>query len=77
MSVAIKEFSPDKIVLLGPGNTLGGANGQSICQLKSKNISCKEDFISTQNENPFLISMGIPDQREIISQFYENPIISS
>jgi len=77
LSVAIKEFSPDKIVLLGPGNTLGGAIGQIICQLKWKNISCKEDFVSTQNENPFLISMGIPDQREIISQFYENPIISS
>ena len=77
LTVSIKEFSPDKIVLLGPGNTLGGAIGQIICQLKWKNIFCKEDFVNVQKENPFLISMGIPDQREIISQFYENPIISS
>ena len=77
LTVSIKEFSPDKIVLLGPGNTLGGAIGQIICQLKWKNISSKKDFIAIQKDNPFLISMGIPDQREIISQFYENPIISS
>ena len=68
MTVAIKEFSPDNIVLLGPGNTLGGAIGQILCKLKWKNISCKDDFVAIQNENPFLISMGIPDQREIISQ---------
>ena len=68
MTVAIKEFSPDNIVLLGPGNSLGGAIGQILCKLKWKNISCKDDFVAMQNKNPFLISMGIPDQREIISQ---------
>ena len=77
LSVAIKEFAPDKIVLLGPGNTLGGPIGQIICQLKWRNISSKDDFSREQKQNPFLISMGIPHQREIISQFYENPIISS
>ena len=77
LSVAIKEFSPDKIVLLGPGNILGGVIGQIICQLKWKNISCKEDFVNKQEEDPLLVSMGIPNQREIISQVYENPIISS
>ena len=77
LSVAIKEFAPDKIVLLGPGNTLGGPIGQIICQLKWRNISSKDDFSRKQKDNPFLISMGIPHQREIISQFYENPIISS
>ena len=77
LTVSIKEFSPDKIVLLGPGNTLGGAIGQILCKLKWKNIASKKDFVSLQKENPFLISMGIPDQRELISQFYENPIISS
>ena len=76
LTVSIKEFSPDKIVLLGPGNTLGGAIGQILCKLKWKNIASKKDFVSLQKENPFLISMGIPDQRELISQFYENPIIS-
>ena len=54
LSVAIKEFAPDKIVLLGPGNTLGGPIGQIICQLKWRNISSKDDFSREQKENPFL-----------------------
>ena len=77
LTVAMKELSPDNIVLLGPGNTLGGVIGQIICQIKWKNILSKDDFVKRQKENPFLISMGIPNQREIISQCYENPIISS
>ena len=77
LTVAMKELSPDNIVLLGPGNTLGGVIGQIICQIKWKNILSKDNFVKRQKENPFLISMGIPNQREIISQCYENPIISS
>ena len=77
LTVSMKELSPDNIVLLGPGNTLGGVIGQIICQIKWKNILSKDDFVKRQKENPFLISMGIPNQREIISQCYENPIISS
>ena len=30
ITVAVKEFCPDKLILLGPGNSLGGAIGQIL-----------------------------------------------
>lgn len=60
ITVALKEFCPDRLVLLGPGNTLGGAIGQILVQNKWLQISAKSDFIELQKENPFLISLGRP-----------------
>ena len=67
ITVAMKEFCPDKIVLLGPGNSLGGAVGQIVVQNDWKNINSKKIFLSNQNQDPFLVSMGIAEQREIVS----------
>ncbi len=66
VSVAMKEFCPDKLVLLGPGNSLGGALGQIMIENNWKGVSSKKDFLTLQNESPFLISMGIPDQRKLV-----------
>jgi hypothetical protein len=62
----MKEFCPDKLVLLGPGNTLGGAIGQLIIQNNWMDINSKKSFIDYQKENPFLISMGMEDQRKLV-----------
>lgn len=66
ISVALKEFCPDKLVLLGPGNSLGGVIGQIIIQNKWKGVSSKKEFSVIQGKNPFLISLGLKDQRKII-----------
>ncbi len=58
VTVALKEFCPDRLVLLGPGNTLGGAIGQILVQNQWLNIKSKNDFSQVQKEKPFLISMG-------------------
>ncbi len=49
----MKEFCPDKIVLLGPGNSLGGAVGQIIVQNNWNNVNSKKTFLSNQNQDPF------------------------
>jgi len=77
ITVAIKEFCPDKLVLLGPGNTLGGPIGQIITGLNWQNISCKKDFVNRQKTDPFLISLGIPGQRNLICHSYEKQIVST
>lgn len=59
IEVALKEFAPDHLVLLGPGNSLGGAIGQIMVQNQWKGIKNKEDFSKLQIENPFLISLGL------------------
>ncbi len=59
VTVALKEFAPDKLVLLGPGNSLGGAIGQILVENKWESIASKGDFSARQKSDPFLISMGL------------------
>ena len=66
MSVALKEFCPEKILLLGPGNSLGGVIGQIIVEHGWNGIHSKNDFIMQQEKDPFLISMGLEEQRKLI-----------
>jgi [acyl-carrier-protein] S-malonyltransferase len=66
LSLSLKEFAPDHLVLLGPGSTMGGAIGQTLVQLKWRGVNTKSDFIKQQKDNPFLISTGIDHQRSLI-----------
>ena len=66
MSVALKEFCPDKVLLLGPGNSLGGVIGQILIKNKWNGITSKKHFSEQQEEDPFLISLGLEDQRNLI-----------
>ena len=63
LSVGIKEFAPDRIVLLGPGATLGGAIGQVLVAENWLEIADKAAFATRQARDPFLIAMGRDDQR--------------
>lgn len=58
VTVALKEFCPDQLILLGPGNSLGGAIGQILIQNKWLNITNKNSFSEKQKDDPFLISLG-------------------
>ena len=66
IKVALKEFCPDNIVLLGPGNSLGGAIGQIMIENYWLSIGSKIDFVEKQKEDPFLISMGEESQRRLV-----------
>ncbi|HEX8450094.1 MAG TPA: ACP S-malonyltransferase [Allosphingosinicella sp.] len=65
IQVAVKEYAPDRIVLLGPGDTLGGAIAQALIAIRWRGLSSKRDFQEMQAADPFLISMGREDQREL------------
>lgn len=58
VTVSLKEFAPDRLVLLGPGNTLGGAVGQILIENNWLNLSSKADFSELQKKDPFLVSLG-------------------
>ncbi len=66
VSVCLKEFAPDRLVLLGPGSTLGGSIGQIMIQNNWKNLKNKTDFQTLQEKDPFLVSMGREDQRKLV-----------
>ena len=67
MTVAIREFAPDRLVLLGPGETLGGAIGQVTVALDWLDIGSKSVFSLRQEGDPFLVAMGREAQRRVVA----------
>jgi len=63
IEVSIKEYAPDKLIILGPGATLGGAVAQSLIKQQWLDLTNKSDFIAMQKEEPFILAMGIEEQR--------------
>jgi hypothetical protein len=63
----LKEFAPEAIIILGPGTTLGGAVAQCLIANNWRSIDRKSHFISTQKTDPFVLSMGMDQQRTIVS----------
>ncbi len=63
VAVGTQEFSPDCIIILGPGTTLGGAVAQSLISIDWQGLSSKDDFVKRQKSDPIIYSMGMDDQR--------------
>ncbi|HPF15406.1 MAG TPA: ACP S-malonyltransferase, partial [Planctomycetota bacterium] len=56
---ALKEYAPDRLVLLGPGNTLGGICGQVLIQERWQGIDSRAAFTQRQaGPEPILDSLG-------------------
>ena len=68
VQVAVKEHAPDRIILLGPGDTLGGAIAQALIAIRWRGLRSKRDFQEMQAAEPFLISMGREDQRALVTR---------
>ncbi|MBM4252720.1 MAG: ACP S-malonyltransferase [Deltaproteobacteria bacterium] len=66
VSVALKEFAPDYLILLGPGATSGGAIGQILIENRWLGLENKGDFTRRQAAEPFLVAMGRPDQAPLV-----------
>ena len=66
IEVAVKEYAPDKLIILGPGATLGGAVAQSLISQEWLAMKNKSDFIALQKEDPFILAMGLAEQRKLV-----------
>lgn len=67
LQVAVREYAPERIILLGPGDTLGGAIAQALIAIGWKGLRSKSDFQHMQAEEPFLLAMGRDDQRALVT----------
>ena len=67
VQVAAREFCPDRVVVLGPGTTLGAPVAQALIGCGWRGLSGKADFQARQTEDPLLISMGMADQRAYVT----------
>jgi [acyl-carrier-protein] S-malonyltransferase len=65
VQVAAAEFAPDRIIVLGPGTTLGAPVAQALIASNWRGLSGKTEFLARQGDEPFLLSMGMEDQRKI------------
>ena len=68
LRVALREFAPDYIVLLGPGDQLGGAIGQILVQQRWLDITNKSQFKARQEDQPFVLCMARDDDRTRLGQ---------
>jgi len=66
IQVAVREHAPDRIVLLGPGDSLGGAIAQALIEIEWRGLRSKADFQEMQAESPYLLSMGREEQRALV-----------
>ncbi len=64
ITVAARELMPDIFIVLGPGNTLGGAVAGSLVRCNWRGWSSKADFQAAQKTGPRLLSMGLEEQRQ-------------
>lgn len=67
IAVAAREFAPDLFVVTGPGTTLGGAVAQSLIAADWDGLADKATFQARQAETPILVSMGMPEQRLLVT----------
>lgn len=61
--VSVREFAPDVLIVLGPGDSLGGSVAQSLIAIDWRGLSEKADFSRCQTTAPVLLAMGRPEQR--------------
>lgn len=66
IEVALKQFAPDRVILTGPGGSLGPPVGQCLIQNKWYGLKSRDDFSARQEKDPILLSMGRPDQRKLV-----------
>jgi acyl transferase domain-containing protein len=66
VGVAVREFAPERIIVLGPGETLGGAVAQALIAADWKGLGCKADFQALQAGDPPMLAMGRADQRALV-----------
>lgn len=67
ITIAAREFAPDLFILTGPGTTLGGAVAQSLILANWQGLTGKSSFKSHQDKQPMLVSMGMDDQRGLVT----------
>jgi malonyl CoA-acyl carrier protein transacylase len=63
LRVAVREFAPERVIILGPGETLGGAVAQSLIAIDWRGLKSKAAFAEMQAEKPYVLAMGREPQR--------------
>jgi len=66
VTVAVKEFAPDRLIVLGPGTAMGAPVLQTLAALAWLGLDDRASWQARQAEAPFVIGMGIDAQRRLV-----------
>jgi len=64
IEVAVQEFAPDRVIVLGPGKAMGAPVLQTLAALDWLGLDTREAWFERQSRDPFVLAMGIEEQRE-------------
>lgn len=67
IQVCVQEFAPDCLIIPGPGNALGAVTAQALIDIQWQGLNSRQAFIERQHTDPFVLSMGLEDQRETVT----------
>ena len=67
VTVAMREFAPDCVIILGPGTTLGGVTAQCLIAIGWQGLTSRHDFLARQHRDPLVFSMGDERQRAAVT----------
>lgn len=65
IEVALEEFAPDRLILLGPGTTLGAPVLQVLLSRHWFGLDSRSRWQERQAADPFLLAFGVEAQRKI------------
>lgn len=65
--VGLREYAPDLVVLLGPGNPLGSIVAQILIAEGWSGLRSREDFMKRQETDPLVVAMRWPEQRRLVA----------
>jgi [acyl-carrier-protein] S-malonyltransferase len=66
MRVGVREFAPDRVIVLGPGETMGSAVAQCLIAERWRGLDSRTAFVDAQARDPFVLAMGRDDQRPLV-----------
>ena len=65
--VALREYAPDLLVCLGPGDALGAPVAQVIIRERWQGIGDREAFLQRQKADPLVVSFAREEQRRLVA----------
>lgn len=68
VTVTMKEFAPDVLIILGPGASSGGAVAQVLIDGGWYGLESKNAFLERQKTNPVIFSMGRLEQFQEVAK---------
>lgn len=66
--VALREYAPDLLVCLGPGDALGAPVAQVIIRERWQGIDDRAAFLRRQRADPLVVSFARPEQRRLVAE---------